>query len=304
MAITTETERDIVLIDNSYDFPMAGTTNIPKAAAVGLTGGYAVNVTDAPGVHAVGVEWIGVDNSAGSDGDKYAKIIINRGHTFVTTGADQTWVGKIGYLTDNETVALTGQVKAGIIMAVNSATSVDVWMHPFVHYLNNIGTSVFSIGFTDWVSHLGEDLGIVEAVGTFNRKVGPDIITIESRIANSETETCEMKAQATLPANYVSGTAVTLRLPVTLFGAGTDNGSTIDAEVFKVTDGAIGSDICATAAQALTTSWADYDFTITPTGLLPGDELSIVVTGSIIESAAADLQAEIGKTALLCNAIG
>lgn len=37
----------------------------------------------------------------------------------------------------------------------------------------------------------------------------------------------------------------------------------------------LGADICATAAQSLTTSYANYDFTITPTGLAAGDVLNL-----------------------------
>lgn len=306
MPLTSDSHRDASIIEVTYQWPVKELTAIPKAAATGLQGGYAVNVSDSPGIQAVGVQWKGVDNSTGSNGDKYTDTQIRYGQTFETTGADQTWVGKIAYFTDNETVALTStsKVKAGLIMAVNSATSIDVWMHPFFYYMNDIGVSEFPINITNWFSHLGAPLGVVEATGTFNYRVGTDVMTIESRIANNETDVSEMKAQVSLPANYIPGTSITVRIPVKLFGAGTDNGSTIDLEAFKITAGAIGSDICATAAQTLTTAWVNYDFTITPTGLTGGDELSLVLTGSIIESATADLQAEIAKISLWCNAIG
>ena len=40
-------------------------------------------------------------------------------------------------------------------------------------------------------------------------------------------------------------------------------------------NGAMGSDICCTAIQDTSTSWARYTFEITPTGQAPGDVLHI-----------------------------
>lgn len=53
---------------------------------------------------------------------------------------------------------------------------------------------------------------------------------------------------------------------------------TIDLEVKECSDGALGADICATAVQNLTTSFADYAFTITATNLVAGDILHVKLT--------------------------
>lgn len=77
-----------------------------------------------------------------------------------------------------------------------------------------------------------------------------------------------------LPDNYVPGGAVTVRLTAKIATALAFASSKVDVEAKLVgSDGTLGSDICATAAQQVTTAYADYDFTITPTGLVAGDVL-------------------------------
>lgn len=78
-----------------------------------------------------------------------------------------------------------------------------------------------------------------------------------------------------LPANYVNGEAITLRIRAKV-SVSRQVGASVDAVVKKCGD-SLGSDICATAAQTLSTSFANKDFTITPTGLVAGDELNIEV---------------------------
>lgn len=79
-----------------------------------------------------------------------------------------------------------------------------------------------------------------------------------------------------LPADYVAGGAITVRVRAKV-SAAREVAQTVDVVAKKVGDAAVGSDICATAAQALTTAYANYDFTITPTGLVAGDVLQVDV---------------------------
>lgn len=82
-----------------------------------------------------------------------------------------------------------------------------------------------------------------------------------------------------LPKSYVAGGAVTVRLRAKVSVARAVS-ATCDVVAKRIDgDGAAGSDICATAAQNLTTSYADYDFTVTPTTLVPGDLLLVDVYG-------------------------
>jgi len=79
-----------------------------------------------------------------------------------------------------------------------------------------------------------------------------------------------------LPAEYSDGQTISVILRAKVTVARTVS-ATIDLVAKQVEDGALGADICATAAQSLTTSYADYTFTITPTGLVAGDELALEI---------------------------
>lgn len=80
-----------------------------------------------------------------------------------------------------------------------------------------------------------------------------------------------------LPPEYVAGQTITLRVRGAMLTTVSDGTATVDAEVHKRDrDGAVGADLCATAAQSINSlTPADKDFTITPTGLAPGDTLEV-----------------------------
>lgn len=77
-----------------------------------------------------------------------------------------------------------------------------------------------------------------------------------------------------LPPTYVSGAAITLQIRAKTTALSTVSDK-VDAEVKVAADGTLGSDICTTAAQQMTTSFAWYSFTITPTNRVAGDCLTI-----------------------------
>lgn len=83
----------------------------------------------------------------------------------------------------------------------------------------------------------------------------------------------------TLPSEYVDGGPITIRVRAKVSAARAVS-ATIVASAKKYTDGALGSELIATAAKALTTAYADYDFVVTPTGLVAGNQLWIVVTAA------------------------
>ena len=93
-----------------------------------------------------------------------------------------------------------------------------------------------------------------------------------------------------LPANYSPGGAVTVRVRGGMVTSIADTTCTVDVECYKQDgDGAVGSDICTTAAQSIRSlTPANCDFTITPTGLVPGDILMIrlAFAGSDVANAA------------------
>lgn len=82
-----------------------------------------------------------------------------------------------------------------------------------------------------------------------------------------------------LPKSYVAGGTITVRLRAKVSVARTVS-ATCDVVAKRIDgDGAAGSDICTTAAQSLTTSYANYDFVVTPTSFVPGDLLLVDVYG-------------------------
>ena len=85
-----------------------------------------------------------------------------------------------------------------------------------------------------------------------------------------------------LPAEYVSGGAITMRLRGKV-SANRDTAQTLVVVVKKMSD-ALGGDLNATSLQTVTTSYANYDFTITPTGLVAGDILYVEILMSMDDS--------------------
>lgn len=80
-----------------------------------------------------------------------------------------------------------------------------------------------------------------------------------------------------LPPEYVSGETITLRVKGAMLTTISDGTATVDAEVWvQDGNGAVGSDICATAAQSINSlTPANKDFTITPTSRVAGDVLQV-----------------------------
>lgn len=79
-----------------------------------------------------------------------------------------------------------------------------------------------------------------------------------------------------VPDTYVAGQPISLRVRAKVSAARTVS-ATVDAVVRRMTDAGVTADLVTTAAQALTTSYANYDFTITPTTIVAGDVLFVDV---------------------------
>lgn len=101
-----------------------------------------------------------------------------------------------------------------------------------------------------------------------------------------------------LPHTYIAGSAITVRIRAKQATTLLTVGTTVDC-VTKLIGDTLGSDICTTAAQTVTTSYANYDFTITPTGLVAGDLLAIEVfvieddTGGTVNTAGSISRVEV-----------
>lgn len=94
--------------------------------------------------------------------------------------------------------------------------------------------------------------------------------------ASGNTQNQSAVAVFRLPHTYVAGSTITCRVRAKQATTLLTVGTTVDV-VAKLIGDTLGSDICTTAAQTVTTSYANYDFTITPTGLVAGDLLAIEV---------------------------
>lgn len=101
------------------------------------------------------------------------------------------------------------------------------------------------------------------------------------------TQAVYARAQFYIPPEYDSGQTITLRIRAGMVTTVAGTSATIDAEVHKADrDGAVGADICATAAKSCNTLvTADYDFTITPTGIVPGDWFDFRLALSVVDAA-------------------
>jgi hypothetical protein len=146
-----------------------------------------------------------------------------------------------------------------------------------------------------------DDLGLI--TGT----VGTDAPRFRTGDAKATTVTQKTGFQFVLPAEYVAGETITLRLIAGMITTISDGTATIDANAYKVGDtGAVGSDLVATAATTINSlTAANKDFTITPTGLVAGDVLDIVVTIAITDSATATaVIGQLNKAQLLLDIKG
>lgn len=129
-----------------------------------------------------------------------------------------------------------------------------------------------------------DDLAIIG--GTFATG-SPSIQTSDMKALGSVTRYA--RTTFTLPPEYVTGQAVTIRVHAGMLTTVADTTATIDVACYRSDDEAgIGSDLCATAAQSCNSlTLADKDFTITPSSLAPGDTLDIRIASAVNDAATA-----------------
>ena len=109
-----------------------------------------------------------------------------------------------------------------------------------------------------------DDMGLADAVGS----AALGVITAD------DDQTGYALHLFQIPADYKAGTDLTVVLRAKTTGLG-QVANVFDVEAKLVGDATVGSDICATAAQTVTTAFANYSFTITGTSLAAGDVLQI-----------------------------
>lgn len=125
-----------------------------------------------------------------------------------------------------------------------------------------------------------DDLGLI--IGTF----GTDAVVVQTSDSKNLSTTQRARFSFRLPDNYVAGQAISVAAWAGMKTTVASGSATIDFEVYKKDDstGLVGSDLCTTSATTINSlTAANKEFTVTPTGVQPGDELDIRVTIAIVD---------------------
>lgn len=125
--------------------------------------------------------------------------------------------------------------------------------------------------------------------------------------AKNTTKTEYLAFDLSLPDSYDDGEDIQVGITCRVNqSGGTISVKTIDMECYKIADaGSAGADLCATAAQDMTISMAEYIFAITATGLVRGDRLRVIAKTVVTETANSGTQyAEVGGASLYVDIRG
>jgi len=107
----------------------------------------------------------------------------------------------------------------------------------------------------------------------------PYIHSLELNAAGSVTQYA--RVLVTLPISYVAGQEVKVNLAGGMLTSVASVAATVDVEAYKTGRDALitGSDLCTTSATTINSlTFAEVPFTLTATGLSPGDMLDIRIT--------------------------
>lgn len=168
-------------------------------------------------------------------------------------------------------------------------------------YRNDLAAETLEVGIplTAWKQ---ADLASMAVSGTEDGgdhfiTLSTNTIALQGNAPNGDTQTDISWAQVYLPPNYVGGTNLTFKVAVK--NATTADAMTVDLSLYEVNlvTGAVGSDLCATAAQATSATATDYSFTITGASLEPGSLLNLKLT-TVAQDATTDGQASVWSTRL------
>ena len=171
----------------------------------------------------------------------------------------------------------------------------------------------FSIPLGEWRVHdaitsflpgtaASDDLGFDG--GTFGSS-SPHITAGDLKAAGATTRYARALVQ--LPVEYDDGQTVYIRCHAGMQTTVADTSCTLDVQCYKSDEETgIVSDICATAATSINSlTFADIDFTITPTGLVSGDTLDVRIAIACTDAATGTaVEPTIGATQLLCDVRG
>lgn len=146
-----------------------------------------------------------------------------------------------------------------------------------------------------------DDLAVIE--GT----LGTDAVRVQSSDAGGTTVTQYARFHFVLPPEYDGANDIRVRLRASMKTTVSDGTATVDVQAYlHDDDGAVGSDLCTTAAQSINSlTKANKDFVITATGIGGGDTLDIRVAISITDVGDAGVMlGEISQIAMLLDIRG
>jgi hypothetical protein len=131
----------------------------------------------------------------------------------------------------------------------------------------------------------GTAMATTPSAGKFGLNWGPgQNQLLHSETANSSTITDTAAWEFTLPASYIPGSSITLTSwCYYVLGSGTVGTHTLEMDAYSIggssgIGGGLSSNLIATAPQTVPTTPANLTFTITGTGLYPGERVLLVST--------------------------
>lgn len=173
----------------------------------------------------------------------------------------------------------------------------------------------YVISPTDWRVHDAPQTVLPGTAATDDLAIsgatfGTDVlyITAGDQKNNTSLNTRYARCFVTLPPEYVSGETVQIRASAGMATTVASAAATIDFEVYLSNREAAktGSDLCTTAAQSInSTTFADKDFNLTATSLVPGSVLDIRMAVGVNDTATGTaVDATVGEVVLLCDIKG
>lgn len=179
---------------------------------------------------------------------------------------------------------------------------------------SNLGTDLLAAHYlrlTDMLTHatmvaLGSAAGTPAGdCGLTPGTAGTNSPLIKGEAASGNSKSDAFRFLYPLPIDYVAGGGVKIRIRAMMTGNVQVAQTVVAAAYLADGAGGVGSNLVTTAAQTLTTAMADYDFVVTPTGLVVGNVLDILVTLVANDTGGtANKLAQVGQVALVHDSQG
>jgi hypothetical protein len=178
----------------------------------------------------------------------------------------------------------------------------------------NLGTDLLDphyLRLTDMLTHatmvpLGSAAGTPAGdCGLTPGTAGTNSPLIKGEAASGNSKSDAFRFLYPLPIDYVPGGGIKIRIRGNMTG-NVNTAQTVSVAAYLAGgDGTVGSNLVTTSAQSLTTSMADYDFVVTPTGLVVGNVLDVLVTLLANDTGGTSNKlAQVGQVAVLHDSQG